>query len=135
MSISRKSSKSHGRSWLSDIVANTPTLSKKRSTNGAEQSIYKNGSGSIRSTSQLTHLYPIITGSFAESHINPSNPAYPIITSARQRSISLQQKPYQTSNSSLMKTSTLKTRKELKGKKFYDEDSFIIAEGPDNNGK
>ena len=135
MSVSRKSSKSHGRSWLSDIVANTPTLSKKRSTNVAEQSLYKNGSGSIRSTSQSTPLYPIITGSFAESHINPPSPAYPIITSTRQRSISLQQKPYQISSSSLMKASTLKSRKELKGKKFYDEGSFIIAEVSENNGK
>jgi hypothetical protein len=34
-----------------------------------------------------------------------------------------------------MKASTLKTRKELKGKKLFDPNSFIIAEDSQNNGK
>ena len=135
MSISRKFSKYNGRSWLSDIVANTPTLSKKRSTNGAVQSPYKNGSGSIRSVSHSSPLYPIITGSAADNQVNLS-PSYPIITSTRQRSTSLQQKAYHTSNSSLMKTSTLKSRKELPVKlKLYDVESPVMSGNPERNKK
>ena len=128
MSVSRKSSKSNGRSWLSDMVANTPTLSKKRSANGVDQLFYKNGSGSIRSISHSTPLYPIITGSFTENQFTPSSPSYPIITSTRQRSASLQQKPFQPSNSSLMKASTLKPRKKISARKLYDEESLTISE-------
>ena len=137
MSISRKYSKSSGRSWLADMVANTPTLSKKRSTagggNGLDQLFYKNGSGSIRSTSNSMLLYPIITGSFAsESPITTPNTPYPIITSSRQRSISLQQKPFNQNLSGggpfHMKAATLKSRKKLSARKLYDHESLKISE-------
>ena len=134
MSVSRKSSKSNGRrSWLSDIVANTPTMSKKRSTNGMDHLNYKNGTGSIRSTSTTsTPIYPIITGSFTDNQSTlPISPAYPIITSTLRssRSTSLQQKPFQSSNyPSPIKASTLRPRKKSSGRQDYNEDSFIISE-------
>ena len=135
MSVSRKSSKSNGRSWLSDMVANTPTLSKKRSANGVIEFWNKNGSGSIRSTSHSTPLYPIITGSFNENQLTSSSPSYPIITSTlRERSVSLQQKPFKTSNSSLMKASTLNPRKKLSARKLYNEESLNTSEKTEPRG-
>ena len=134
MSVSRKSSRSNGRrSWLSDIVAHTPTMSKKRSSNGMDQLFYKNGTGSIRSTStNSTPLYPIITGSFTDNQLTlPPSPAYPIITSTLRstRSTSLQQKPFQSPNySSPIKASTLRPRKKSSVRQVYNVDSLIISE-------
>ena len=133
MSISRKFSKSPGRSWISDIVANTPSLSKKRSSNEGEKFQYKNGVGSVRSVSHSTPSYPIITGSSGDNQMNPSSPSYPIITSSRQRSTSLHEKIYYTSNSSLIKSATLKARKKLPLMKFHDEE--IISSTIGRSGK
>ena len=134
MSISKAFSKYNGRSWLSDIVASTPTLSKKRSGKRTDYSPYKNGSGSIRSISCSSPMYPIITGGTG-GPTYPGTPSYPIVTSTRQRSSSTQRDRYADYNYPMLKSSTLKPRKALHVIEFENNETPIISSKPEWKNK